>query len=74
MQVLLTYVWCDWWHVCCWQVPVSDPAVIPRVEAAHATNVNHEHGCTQHMTSTVRGDLQQINNSSSTVSCTWCYL
>ena len=52
-----TYMWCDRGHVCCWEVSVRDPAVVPCVKAAHATNVNHEHGRTQHMARTVRRDL-----------------
>jgi hypothetical protein len=54
----LTYMWRDRWHVSSRQVPVDDSAVITSVQAAHAPNVHHEHGSTQHMTSTVGRDLQ----------------
>jgi hypothetical protein len=57
--LLLTYMWCDRRHVSSRQVPVNHPAVVASVQAAHATNVHHEHGSTQHMARTVWGDLQQ---------------
>lgn len=41
----------------CRHVPISQARIIASVERPHASNLHHEHGCTQHVASPPRCNL-----------------
>jgi hypothetical protein len=51
-------VWLDRWDLCDDQMPVFFPRVVARVQYLEASDLDHEHGCTQYMASMVRGETQ----------------